>query len=195
MASWTNLTDAILSIGKPLTYAIARAWRDNAIALAEGAVGAPRVVVPTALSTAEMNTAKFIRANGSGGVDFAIPVLPAGESTGSSSATPVVWLALGAEGGTYLFSGHAYGTSGGSVKTVAGSCTGRVVSAVGSITTFKAIGNVSTGTAPGTFTNAIDSTSTSTYVRITSGIVEVDIGSLCRVGNNDTTAVVNWFKV
>lgn len=70
MASWTNLTDAILTIGKPLTYVIARAWRDNAIAIAEGAVGAPRVVVPTAISTAETNTQKTLRPNGSGGVTW-----------------------------------------------------------------------------------------------------------------------------
>jgi hypothetical protein len=70
MAAWTNLTDAVLSIAKPFTYVIARAMRDNAIAIAEGAVGAPRVVVPTALSTAETNTAKVLRPNGSGGVEW-----------------------------------------------------------------------------------------------------------------------------
>jgi hypothetical protein len=77
MASWTNLTDAILGIGKPLTYVIARAWRDNAIAIAEGAVGAPRVVVPTAISTAETNTQKTLVPDGAGGVAWALsPAAP-----------------------------------------------------------------------------------------------------------------------
>jgi hypothetical protein len=43
MTAWTTLTDASLSIGKPLTYLIARAFRDNVLALAEGAAGAPAI--------------------------------------------------------------------------------------------------------------------------------------------------------
>jgi hypothetical protein len=194
MASWTNIANALIAIKAPITYVIGRQLRDNPIAIAEGAVGAPRVVVPTALSTAETDISKELRPNGSGGVQWVSSLTPCGNSADSSSATSAVWLPLGPEGGTYIFSGHAYGTSGGSIKTVAGSCTGVVVSAVGSITSFRAIGNVSTGTAPGSFTNATDTTSTAA-ARITSGIVEVNIGGLCRTGSNDTTAVVNWTRV
>ena len=69
-ASWTSISDALLALKKPFTYVLARQMRDNPIAIAEGAVGAPRVVVPTALSTAESDTAKVLRPNGSGGVEW-----------------------------------------------------------------------------------------------------------------------------
>lgn len=43
MASWVNLTDTQLDPDAPLTSNLAYAWRDNPIAIAEGASGAPRV--------------------------------------------------------------------------------------------------------------------------------------------------------
>ncbi|WP_398470722.1 hypothetical protein [Tardiphaga sp.] len=49
MATWNDLLDAVLDVGKPLTYTIARVFRDNPIAIAEGASGAPRIV-PGALN-------------------------------------------------------------------------------------------------------------------------------------------------
>lgn len=43
MADWTTLADSQLDPDAPLTSELAYAWRDNPIAIAEGAVGAPRV--------------------------------------------------------------------------------------------------------------------------------------------------------
>lgn len=43
MADWVNITDAQVDPDAPLTSELAYAWRDNPIAIAEGAVGAPRV--------------------------------------------------------------------------------------------------------------------------------------------------------
>ena len=43
MADWTVITDAQLDPDAPLTSDLAYAWRDNPIAIAEGASGAPRI--------------------------------------------------------------------------------------------------------------------------------------------------------
>ena len=43
MPTWTTLSDSTLAQDKPLTQSITRALRDNPIALAEGASGAPQV--------------------------------------------------------------------------------------------------------------------------------------------------------
>lgn len=43
MADWTVIPDASLDPDAPLTSELAYAWRDNPIALAEGAGGAPRI--------------------------------------------------------------------------------------------------------------------------------------------------------
>ena len=44
MADWTNITDTSVDPDAPLTSQLAYAWRDNPIAIAEGASGAPRVM-------------------------------------------------------------------------------------------------------------------------------------------------------
>lgn len=44
MADWTTLADSQLDPDAPLTSELAYAWRDNPIAIAEGAAGAPKVV-------------------------------------------------------------------------------------------------------------------------------------------------------
>ena len=44
MADWTNITDTAVDPDAPLTSQLAYAWRDNPIAIAEGATGAPRIV-------------------------------------------------------------------------------------------------------------------------------------------------------
>jgi len=41
MADWTNIPDTALDPDAPLTSDLAYAWRDNPIAISEGAVGAP----------------------------------------------------------------------------------------------------------------------------------------------------------
>lgn len=43
MADWTDIADSALDPDAPLTSDLAYAWRDNPIAIAEGAVGAPKV--------------------------------------------------------------------------------------------------------------------------------------------------------
>lgn len=69
MADWTNIADSALDPDAPVTSELAYAWRDNPIAIAEGAVGAPRV------------TASGIKS---------IAV-----SQGATDTTPVVFLGLG----------------------------------------------------------------------------------------------------
>lgn len=49
MADWTNITDSQVDPDAPLTSELAYAWRDNPVAIAEGAVGAPRIA-PGALT-------------------------------------------------------------------------------------------------------------------------------------------------
>ena len=44
MANWTVISDTALGPDAPLTSELAYAWRDNAIAITEGAAGAPRIV-------------------------------------------------------------------------------------------------------------------------------------------------------
>lgn len=44
MADWVTITDSQVDPDAPLTSELAYAWRDNPVALAEGAVGAPRIV-------------------------------------------------------------------------------------------------------------------------------------------------------
>lgn len=43
MADWTSISDAQVDPDAPLTSGLGYAWRDNPIAIAEGASGAPRV--------------------------------------------------------------------------------------------------------------------------------------------------------
>ena len=44
MADWTNITDTAVDPDAPLTSQLGYAWRDNPIAIAEGAADAPRVM-------------------------------------------------------------------------------------------------------------------------------------------------------
>lgn len=50
MADWTTITDTQVDPDAPLTSGLAYAWRNNPIAIAEGATGAPRVM-PLAMQT------------------------------------------------------------------------------------------------------------------------------------------------
>ena len=43
MADWVTITDSQVDPDAPLTSELAYAWRDNPVAIAEGAVGAPRI--------------------------------------------------------------------------------------------------------------------------------------------------------
>lgn len=44
MADYSNIPDTAIDPDAPLTSELAYAWRDNPIAIAEGAIGAPKVV-------------------------------------------------------------------------------------------------------------------------------------------------------
>lgn len=44
MTAWNTILDAVLSVDKPLTYVLARIFRDNPIAIAEGSAGSPAIV-------------------------------------------------------------------------------------------------------------------------------------------------------
>lgn len=57
MADWTVITDSQVDPDAPLTSELAYAWRDNVIAVTEGAVGAPRIE-DAALSTSATNTGR-----------------------------------------------------------------------------------------------------------------------------------------
>lgn len=63
MASWTSIPDSSLDPDAPVTSELAYAWRDNPIAITEGAGGAPRIqqgamMDPTSGAT---NTLKYLR--------------------------------------------------------------------------------------------------------------------------------------
>lgn len=69
-SSWYPFVVPDYVIGKPISFEEWRGAIENPKAIAEGASGAPRVVVPTALSTAETNTNLVLSPNGSGGLVF-----------------------------------------------------------------------------------------------------------------------------
>ena len=59
MATWTTITDAALEPGKPIRSVDGLALRDNAIAIAEGAAGAPRIE-NAALDTDSVTNVKVV---------------------------------------------------------------------------------------------------------------------------------------
>jgi hypothetical protein len=72
MANWTSIADATLEPGKPIRAIDARALRDNPIAIAEGASGAPKIetagitdlnVTTAKLAAGAVTTAKITDAN------------------------------------------------------------------------------------------------------------------------------------
>ena len=58
MATWTDITTAALEPGKPVRSINGLALRDNPIAIAEGAAGAPRIV-NAAVTNATLGAEKF----------------------------------------------------------------------------------------------------------------------------------------
>lgn len=58
MATWTNITNAALEPGKPIRSVDGLALRDNPIAIAEGASGAPRIV-NDAVTNGTLGSEKF----------------------------------------------------------------------------------------------------------------------------------------
>ena len=58
MATWTDIQTTVLEPGKPVRSVDGLALRDNPVAIAEGAVGAPRIV-NAALANATLGAEKF----------------------------------------------------------------------------------------------------------------------------------------
>ena len=88
MTAYTTITDATLTAGKPGTQAVFRALRDNAIAITEGAGGAPPVqtaaiaalaITEAKLAAASVSQGKLKTTQGSGTTGGAIILLPGGE--------------------------------------------------------------------------------------------------------------------
>jgi hypothetical protein len=77
MASWTNIADATLEPGKPIRAIDARALRENPIAIAEGAAGAPKIAGQTgpAVETGGITNRNLIGLHAARITDAAIPVL------------------------------------------------------------------------------------------------------------------------
>jgi hypothetical protein len=62
MANWTSIADATLEPGKPIRAIDARALRDNPIAIAEGASGAPKIET-AGITDANVTAAKLATGN------------------------------------------------------------------------------------------------------------------------------------
>jgi len=62
MADWTNIQNANIEPGAPALSSVAFAFRDNPVAIAEGAAGAPRVqnaaIANSAVTTLKLETAE-----------------------------------------------------------------------------------------------------------------------------------------
>lgn len=78
----------------------------NPLAIAEGASGAPRIVVPTALSTAEMDTGLVLKPDGTGGLVFGSAFTGLRNSNGSGNSS-----ISGMSAGVWEFAGWAQHTS------------------------------------------------------------------------------------
>lgn len=77
MADWTNIADATLEPGKPIRAIDARALRENPIAIAEGAPGAPRIdgAQGPVIETNAVTNRNLIGLHAARLTDPAIPVL------------------------------------------------------------------------------------------------------------------------
>lgn len=94
MTTYSTVSNAEIQPGAPVASSWVTKLRDNPIAIAEGAPGAPRVVVPTALSTAETSTAKVLMPDGAGGLQWVLlPVIP--NSTQAITATGSISIPVG----------------------------------------------------------------------------------------------------
>jgi hypothetical protein len=77
MTSYITITDAETDPSAPLTSELAKKWRDNPIAITEGATGAPRIVGAAMFGT-------------SAGTTVLRDCLPTGSRTASSSSAAIV---------------------------------------------------------------------------------------------------------
>lgn len=84
MADWVSIADASLDPDAPITSGLGYAWRDNPIAIAEGASGAPRIR-PSALR------------EGVGGTGFTVARFLGKSVTAGSDATEALHVIAGGE--------------------------------------------------------------------------------------------------
>jgi hypothetical protein len=105
MASWTNIADATLEPGKPIRAIDARALRENPIAIAEGASGAPKIAgqAGPAVETGGITNRNLIGLHAARITDAVIPVL----TVTASDAFPVT-LAETNVAGTLSTSGTSF---------------------------------------------------------------------------------------
>lgn len=90
MADWLDITDTSVDPDAPLTSQLAYAWRDNPIAIAEGAPGAPRIqfaAMDASFSTAGGLGSYVFAARISGTGDVAFGGTIAGSNLGPAGAT------------------------------------------------------------------------------------------------------------
>ena len=115
MADWTVITDASLDPDAPLTSELAYAWRDNPIAIAEGAAGAPRIL-DAALGTTPTNAGRnwvaqrtvTASASGVGQYAFLRVLGSAGYNPGDTvdaSVTGLQWAGSGPTAGSNVSTG------------------------------------------------------------------------------------------
>lgn len=84
MADWTNIPDSSVDPDAPVTSELAYAWRDNPIAIAEGATGAPRIHGNAIMTLANMPVLN-VTASNARNVGLATSVTTQNSSTESAS--------------------------------------------------------------------------------------------------------------
>lgn len=94
MADWTDIPDTSLDPDAPLTSNLAYAWRDNPVAMAEGAEGAPKIAVKSAGGATGAGTLAFT------GLDDFAGVVVHGH-TWTDGLTRQLTVSLSDDGSTY----------------------------------------------------------------------------------------------
>lgn len=70
MTDWTSIPNTVLETGKPIRAVDGRALRDNPIAIAEGAPGAPKIKTPRVVSPAAAQNQVFTGLGDYSGISF-----------------------------------------------------------------------------------------------------------------------------
>ena len=93
MTSYITITDAETDPSAPLTSELAKKWRDNPIAIAEGSAGAPSVLGNIAVNTVAGGIGSYVFAKGT--VDTAYGSTVAGSTLQPTSAAYSVAVSSG----------------------------------------------------------------------------------------------------
>jgi hypothetical protein len=106
MADWTTIPDSSIEPGKPIRSIDGLALRDNPIAIAEGAVGAPKVQPSTAIqwgsSTNTNDERDWVLGRTAGATALAVGTYAIGTSgSGASSGSTVAGSSIGLGSGTW----------------------------------------------------------------------------------------------